>query len=187
MTGCLKKADKPERKPESKYFMPKQLLPDENLPSYFSGAGYFISKSALSKILPIRDTIPILPLDDIYVGKLIVAAGLSQEMRQSVSICTGVHAFEKAIYKGAMGGWGLKEAPNDPCFMSCLTVFHRFAVPKELVTSFNKVKEGENSKRCTEPLITKIASRWAKKSSQRFIAEEFIILCNNYANPVLLT
>jgi len=186
MTGCLKKAQNTNRRPESKYYAPADLIPDTHLPSYFSGAGYFMAKSALSKILEIRDTVPILHLDDVYIGKLISAAGLTDKMRQSVSICTGVHAFEESVYtKAANSGWGLKEAPTHPCFMSGITVFHRFLDPKEMEKAFKLLKDDESNKKCTAESITNYAARWMKKPAHYFIAEEFRIMCNNYANPVL--
>ena len=174
MIGCLKKAEPPERKPESKYYSPTDLIPDPHLPPYFSGAGYFMSKSALSKILPIRDTIPILHLDDVYVGKLIKAAGLSDEMLQSVSICIGVQALGTQ--------WELRGARTTPCLMSGLTVFHRFVDPKEMAQAFKLLKRTENRKTCVGGQIETFAARWTKNATHTFIADEFIIMSNNYAN-----
>jgi len=48
MTGCLKKAEPVNRDLTSKYYTPTELIPDVHLPPYFSGAGYFMSKSALT-------------------------------------------------------------------------------------------------------------------------------------------
>ena len=111
MTGCLKASEKVERLPESKYFSPEDLVPDNHLPAYFSGAGYFMAKTAISEILRVRKRVPILHLDDVYIGKLIAIAGISEQMLQSVSICTGVHAFGEE-YKDANNGWNLFDAPK---------------------------------------------------------------------------
>lgn len=184
MIGCLKQKQATNRRPESKYFAPSDIIADPFLPQYFSGAGYFMSKLAISKILPIRDTVPILHLDDVYIGKLIAKAKIVDQMVQSVSICTGVHAFEETIYKGANAGWGITEAPTTPCFMSGLTVFHRFLDPDEMVAAFNKLKGTDVSKSCQQPAdITKITNRWAKPQL-KFIAIEWQALFNNYGSYV---
>jgi len=186
MTGCLKKAEPVNRKIKSKYYTPTDILADDHLPSYFSGAGYFMSKSALSKILPIRNAVPILPLDDVYVGLLIQAAGLSSQMRQSISICTGVHAFENSVYtRESNVGWGLTDIPKNPCAIAGLTIFHRFDDSSQMESAFKKLNECKSSKLCTEASITKYEARWRKKPLHYFIGDEFKIMCNNFVNPVL--
>ena len=98
MTGCLKTSDYANRKLASKYFMPSVFIPGPYLPAYFSGARYIISASALKKLLAVRKNCSIINLDDLYFGLLVQNAKLESEMMQSVSICTGVKAFEESVY-----------------------------------------------------------------------------------------
>ena len=98
MTGCLKTSDYANRKLASKYFMPSIFVPGPKLPAYFSGAGYIMSASAVNKLLAVRKNCSIINLDDVYVGLLVKNAKLESEMMQSVSICTGVKAFEESVY-----------------------------------------------------------------------------------------
>ena len=162
MIGCLKINEKTNRDLQSKYFTPTEIIPDKFLPSYFSGAAYFMSKLAISKILLVRETVPILHLDDVYIGRLIAKANIADQMLQSVSICTGVNVFERTVY------------PTTPCFMSGLTVYHRFIDSDEMVAVFNKLKTTDVSKSCGP-----YPNRWTKDKHQ-FIASEWRALFDNY-------
>jgi len=97
-----------------------------------------------------------------------------------------VQAFDTSVYpKLSHTGWGLSFVPENPCAMTGLTIFHRFDDPKSMKKAFKKVKSVENSKRCDENSVTKITSQWMKNSVHHFIADEFRMMCNNYANPLL--
>ena len=182
MIGCLKKQQKANRRAESKYFTPTDIIPGPFLPFYFSGAAYFMSKLAISKILLVRHTVPILHLDDVYIGNLIAQANMTDQMLQSVSICTGVHAFS-AEYKDANNGWGLTEAPTNPCFMSGLTVFHRFIEPDEMTAAFNKLKSTNINKSCQQPgAISEITKRWSRAQHLKFIATAWQTVFDNYGS-----
>lgn len=69
--------------------------------------------------------------------------------------------------------------------MSGLTVFHRFSRAKEMVESFNLLKVKSNRKVCSDEEIMFIDQRWnkttRKHSTQKFIADEFRLMCKNYA------
>jgi len=76
-----------------------------------------------------KDKVPIVHLDDVYVGKVIESAGLSQEMDQSISICTGFHALKSE--NGLNDKWSLAKEIADVCTFAGLVVFHRMKSANE--------------------------------------------------------
>ena len=165
MTGCLKKSDNPKRNLASKYFMPRLFIPDRVLPAYFSGAGYIMSASAVKKLLAVRRECDVIHLDDVYIGLLIKHAKLESEMMQSVSICTGI----TLEYGGV-----LPDAPTNPCLLSGLTMFHKFATGDEMIRSFNLLQNTNITDTCKPTDIEKIKKRWPKTTERtKFVASEW--------------
>ena len=143
-----------------------------------------MSKTAISKILPIRKEVPILHLDDVYIGNVIKKAGLSDQMMQSLSICTGFHAFQDMHpdidYKDdGTSEWELTDATTDLCVMAGLTIFHKLAEAPELLGAFSKL-QSLNITDCNKPeKIKEIASRW-DKPQLLFIGHEWQKNFKNY-------
>ena len=74
-TGCLKAKPVPMRS-FTKYFIPLQMYPRDDYPAFFSGAAYLTTGNfsiSLAKTIP---SVPVFPLDDVYIGALAEAAGL---------------------------------------------------------------------------------------------------------------
>ena len=84
MTGCLKSGQPTNRIFESKYFTPIEFYEPALLPNYFAGAGYFMNRETLQKLIKIKEQVPIIHLDDVYIGKLIKAADLQDTMLQGM-------------------------------------------------------------------------------------------------------
>lgn len=180
MTGCLKSGQPTNRIFESKYFTPIEFYEPALLPNYFAGAGYFMNRETLQKLIKIKEQVPIIHLDDVYIGKLIKAADLQDTMLQAVNFCTGVHAFAVALFgKTANNGWKLSDGPTEPCLMGGLTVFHRFAQGPEMKKVFLDFKNADVSERCSAAKIKTISDRWHTKDIQ-FIGVNYKAVINSY-------
>ena len=179
MTGCLKEHEFPNRRPESKYFTPYEMFAENTfLPPYFSGAGYFMSKTALSKLMPLRHTVPILPLDDVYIGALIAKAKMTKEMVQGISLCTGVGAQHHTAT--STSGWTIRDALQNPCSMCGLTLFHPFPVAKTMLRVFYKLKTSNVRNMCDYGhIIVAISKRW-EPDQQKIVADEWRVIFGNY-------
>ncbi|XP_039614536.1 beta-1,3-galactosyltransferase 5-like [Polypterus senegalus] len=65
------------RDPESKWYVSKEDFLEDNYPPYASGIGYLLSLDAAYRILTAAQYIPVLPVEDAYVGILANKVGLS--------------------------------------------------------------------------------------------------------------
>ena len=80
MLGCIKMQERPNRSLTSKYFTPNEMYSLTELPDYFSGAGYLMNRDAVFKLIEVKDKVPLLHLDDVFIGQLIKEAGISDQM-----------------------------------------------------------------------------------------------------------
>ncbi len=114
--------------PHSKYYMPSELVSSmEHYPNYFSGAAYLITNEVASELAAARFDVPMLPLDDTWIGVLVKSINRTSDMLSSDSICTGVHVVPKGS-----GGWSMANDYDDPCFLAGLTIYHRYPTPGSL-------------------------------------------------------
>ena len=102
-------------------------------------------------------------------------------MQQSVSICTGLHAFSKNEYKTANNGWTLQDRLADPCFIAGLTVVHRYDDPFKLLKVYQQLRgltfKANCEKRKSE-LDQIIQAKWGAYET-KFIKTEWE---NNFEN-----
>ncbi|CAG5105206.1 Oidioi.mRNA.OKI2018_I69.chr1.g1922.t1.cds [Oikopleura dioica] len=127
--GCLKERPTPIRE-FSKYFMPKQLWEKDVYPQYFSGAGYLTTGDFALSLAKEISNAPVLPLDDVYIGSLIEAAGKRDTLLRSESICCGLIWAEEAIAK------------NHLCSLRGLTVAHKFKDYQHLEWAYHDLVSG---------------------------------------------
>jgi len=99
----------------------------EHYPNYFSGAAYLITNEVASELAAARFDVPMLPLDDTWIGVLVKSIDRTSDMLSSDSICTGVHVVPKGS-----GGWSMANDYDDPCFLAGLTIYHRYPSPGSL-------------------------------------------------------
>lgn len=82
--GCLKSSgEKVVRQLTSKYFMPESLVPYETYQPYYSGAGYIVTQEVAQKMYQHYNRVPLVPLDDTYIGMLLHFANLSRIFRNT--------------------------------------------------------------------------------------------------------
>ncbi|XP_022087477.1 beta-1,3-galactosyltransferase 1-like [Acanthaster planci] len=66
--GYLAIRSAPRRRPNNKWYMPKQLFPDPVYPSYVTGGGYVLSNDVVRKVYEKSLDTRYLPIEDVFVG-----------------------------------------------------------------------------------------------------------------------
>lgn len=67
----------PDRRESSKFHIPLSMYPDRYYPTYCSGPGYVLSKSAVVDIVAVANDVLFIPMEDVFVsGVCRVAAGI---------------------------------------------------------------------------------------------------------------
>ena len=56
--------------------MPRDLVSDEKYPPYFSGAAYLVSQNVAQVLHKNVDKVPMIPLDDTFIGYLLQYSNL---------------------------------------------------------------------------------------------------------------
>jgi len=68
----------PDRRVSSKFYVPYSMYPDQYYPTYCSGPGYVMSRSAAASILSVSADVAFLPMEDVFVtGACRVATGMA--------------------------------------------------------------------------------------------------------------
>lgn len=75
-TGSIMSGYKPHRNKESKWYMPKEVYPKDNYPTFCSGTGYVFSAALASKILRASQKVPYVHLEDIYIALCLKKGGI---------------------------------------------------------------------------------------------------------------
>ncbi|KAJ6656225.1 hypothetical protein lerEdw1_004015 [Lerista edwardsae] len=75
-TGFIMSGYKPHRNKESKWYMPKEVYPEDNYPPFCSGTGYVFSAALASKILRESQKVPYVHLEDIYIALCLKEGGI---------------------------------------------------------------------------------------------------------------
>ncbi|XP_041819910.1 N-acetyllactosaminide beta-1,3-N-acetylglucosaminyltransferase 3-like [Chelmon rostratus] len=103
----------PIRSSWSKYFIPVQVQESESYPPYCGGGGFLLSGYTALVIYKMSQSIPILPIDDVYMGMCLAKAGLRPGSHM------GVKTAGLYIPSGAIDGY-------DPCYYKEVLLVHRF-------------------------------------------------------------
>ncbi|XP_041820388.1 N-acetyllactosaminide beta-1,3-N-acetylglucosaminyltransferase 3-like [Chelmon rostratus] len=112
-TGNLVANVGPIRSPWSKYFIPVQVQESESYPPYCSGGGFLLSGYTALVIYAMSQSIPILPIDDVYMGMCLAKAGLGPASHMGM-LMIGLHIPSRTI-----DGY-------DPCYYKEALLVHRF-------------------------------------------------------------
>ena len=68
----------PDRRHESKFYVSHSMYPDEYYPTFCSGPGYVLSRTALEDIVSVSNNVIFLPMEDVFVtGVCRVVANIS--------------------------------------------------------------------------------------------------------------
>ena len=67
----------PDRRENSKFFIPFSMYPDRYYPTYCSGPGYVLSRRAIADVLAVAPDVLFLPMEDVFVSGICrVASGI---------------------------------------------------------------------------------------------------------------
>ncbi|XP_069818433.1 acetylgalactosaminyl-O-glycosyl-glycoprotein beta-1,3-N-acetylglucosaminyltransferase-like [Dendropsophus ebraccatus] len=113
------------REKYSKYYVSKELFPNESYDPYCGGGGILLSSFTASSILKESQYIPLIPIDDAYLGMCLKRAGLKPENHQ------GIHTFGITLPKNVDS--------FDPCFYQYCLIVHRF-VPYEMLVMWKALQ-----------------------------------------------
>ncbi|XP_030227171.1 beta-1,3-galactosyltransferase 1 [Gadus morhua] len=83
ITGSVIRDGRPRRDPKSRWYVSEEAYPDSYFPPYVSGAGYVFSTDVARKVSLASRSVPMVPLEDVYVGLCLRAAGVSPVYAQS--------------------------------------------------------------------------------------------------------
>ncbi|XP_043910685.1 N-acetyllactosaminide beta-1,3-N-acetylglucosaminyltransferase 3-like [Protopterus annectens] len=118
---------KPIRNEASKYCVPKEVYPAEFYPAYCAGGGIVMSGFTAREIYKASHIIPVMPIDDVYLGICLKKAGLSPASHMAISTI-GVHAPSPSVDS------------FDPCYYRDYLVVHRL-LPYEIVVMWDAIHD----------------------------------------------
>ncbi|XP_070535695.1 beta-1,3-galactosyltransferase 1-like [Ptychodera flava] len=84
VSGLIKVQGSVDRKPSSKWYLPKELYPEKNYPPYPDGPGYVMSTDVARRLYNISFYVDYLPIEDIYVGICLKKLGINPIMDRNV-------------------------------------------------------------------------------------------------------
>ncbi|XP_054900004.1 N-acetyllactosaminide beta-1,3-N-acetylglucosaminyltransferase 3-like [Poeciliopsis prolifica] len=117
----------PIRSPNSKYYIPEQLHKSDSYPAYCGGGGFLLSGYTALVIYANSHSIPILPIDDVYMGMCLAHAGFEPEHHLGVRTA-GLHVPGKNVDE------------FDPCFFKEMLLVHRI-MSGEMYTLWNRIHD----------------------------------------------
>ncbi|KAK3540060.1 hypothetical protein QTP70_025378 [Hemibagrus guttatus] len=116
----------PIRHPASKYYIPKQVHKSDRYPPYCGGGGFLLSRYSSRVIYNMSHSIPLLPIDDVYMGMCLEKAGLAP--RSHIGVRTA----------GLNVPSGQQEA-NNPCYYREVLLVHRF-LPQQIFIMWHEIQ-----------------------------------------------
>lgn len=111
-TGHLITGAGPIRRPTSKYYIPVEVYEPNYYPPYCGGAGYLLSGYTALAIYYTSELIPLLPIDDVYIGMCLAEANLNTSSHSGVKTLDFTKTLEKV--------------QHDPCILKELLLVHNF-------------------------------------------------------------
>ncbi|XP_076599755.1 N-acetyllactosaminide beta-1,3-N-acetylglucosaminyltransferase 3-like [Chaetodon auriga] len=126
-TGHLITNASPIRSSASKYFIPFQVDDSESYPPYCGGGGLLMSVSTALVIYKMSQSIPVIPIDDVYIGMCLAKAGLAPASHMGVRTL-GWYIPSKKLDK------------YDPCYFKEHLVVHRL-LPADIYIMWHRIHE----------------------------------------------
>lgn len=126
-TGHLIANVGPIRSAGSKYFIPVQVQESESYPPYCGGGGFLLSGFTAMVIYRMSKSIPILPIDDVYMGMCLAKAGLGPSSHMGVRTA-GLHIA------------AVSQDEYDPCYYKDVLLVHRF-LPGQIYLMWHRIQD----------------------------------------------
>lgn len=76
ITGSVIWDGRPRRDPSSKWYLSKDVYPEDRFPPYVSGAGYVFSSDLAGRISWASRSVQLIPMEDVYVGLCLRVLGV---------------------------------------------------------------------------------------------------------------
>ncbi|XP_021173257.2 N-acetyllactosaminide beta-1,3-N-acetylglucosaminyltransferase 3 [Fundulus heteroclitus] len=119
----------PIRSPYSKYYVPEQVYESNSYPAYCGGGGFLLSGYTALVIYTKSKSIPILPIDDVYMGMCLAEAGLRPEHHLGVRTA-GLHVPGKNVDR------------LEPCFYKEMLLVHRM-LSGDMYTMWHRIQDSD--------------------------------------------
>uniref|UniRef100_A0A3Q0R4T1 Hexosyltransferase n=1 Tax=Amphilophus citrinellus TaxID=61819 RepID=A0A3Q0R4T1_AMPCI len=126
-TGHLIQNAYPIRWPTSKYFVPSQLYDSKFYPPYCGGGGFVLSGFTALMINSFSESVPIFPIDDVYMGMCLAKAKLAPASHMAVKTL----------------GWKIPSKnvdQYDPCYFKEQVLVHRF-YPEDMYLLWHQIHD----------------------------------------------
>ncbi|XP_040398401.1 beta-1,3-galactosyltransferase 2-like [Cygnus olor] len=114
MTGYVYRDTGPLRSKAYKWYVPRQVYPNDTYPPYCGGPAYVLSGDLAAKVYAVAQTLPLFNMEDSFVGVCLHALGLS-------------------VTSSPWGAFNMYRLPYDKCRFSKLVMVHHYQ-PKEVLT-----------------------------------------------------
>lgn len=128
ITGSVIRDGSPRRDPSSKWYLSEELYPEDSFPAYVSGAGYVFSTDLAARISWASSLVPLIPLEDVYVGLCLRVLGVRPVYSHSLPFFRNLFEIRKLEY--------------DRCTFSRLIIVNRFE-PSELLRVWQDFSKGQ--------------------------------------------
>lgn len=138
ITGSVITDGVPRRNSSSKWYVSRQQYSEDTFPRYVSGAGYVFSADLAARISLASTHVPMIPLEDVYVGLCLRVLGVRPAY--SLSLIPFRNLFE------------VGHLEYDRCTFAELILVNRFK-PSELADIWQDFSTGHSS--CSESIISK--------------------------------
>ncbi|XP_035033040.1 N-acetyllactosaminide beta-1,3-N-acetylglucosaminyltransferase 3-like [Hippoglossus stenolepis] len=126
-TGFLVKDTKLDRRVDSKYYVPVQILQKNYYPPYCSGGGFLLSGYTAMVIYKMSKFVVLIPIDDAYMGMCLDYA------RLDVFSHIGVKSLGMYIPSKQLDD-------SDPCFYKEILLVHRF-LPFQIYLMWHRIHD----------------------------------------------
>ena len=107
--GCVHFGSSPNHDLSSKYYVPRNIYPGLYYPDYCPGAGYVISTDVVQLLYKIIPSVPMLYIDDVYIGILMKKIGVVPE-HNARFFCEGKVSTDTCICSYFITSHGYNEA-----------------------------------------------------------------------------
>lgn len=126
-TGHLIQNVGPIRSPGSKYYVPVQVQESDSYPPYCGGGGFLLSGYTAMLIYKMSHYIPLIPIDDVYMGMCVAKAGHGPVSHMGVKTA-GMYIPSKKLDS------------FDPCYYKEVLLVHRF-LPAGIFLMWQRVND----------------------------------------------
>lgn len=138
ITGSVISDGVPRRDSSSKWYVSKQQYSEDTFPWYVSGAGYVFSADLAARISWASRHVPMIPLEDVYVGLCLRVLGVRPAYARSLIPFRNLFEIRHLEY--------------NRCTFARLILVNRFK-PSELVDIWQDFSTGHSS--CSESIFSK--------------------------------